>query len=290
MASLDFRILRQEGGKAQLGESPCWDPGSNDLWSVDVTGKQILRADTLSGEVQAWETPECLGFVVLTAPSRPVVGMQTGIFAFDPESSSFERLVPFDQPGCRFNDAAVDQRGRLWASTMAMDAQAERGAVHLITQDLKLDTVVQGLTIPNGLALDLERGRLFYSDSHPAVQSIWTRPLKPDPGQLGEASLFTTTKELAGRPDGAALDQQGFYWIAGVDGSELYVFGIDAALHTTLPVPFSAPTKVSFSGPAGRSIAITSKTDEKDGGYIGLANLPTGMTPGIAQPYWNPDA
>ena len=117
-------------------------------------------------------------------------------------------------------------------------------------------------------------------------QSIWMRQLESSPDKLSEPSLFTTTKELAGRPDGAALDQRGFYWIAGVDGSELYVFGVDGNLHNSISLPFSAPTKVSFAGPTGRKIAVTSKFDTDDGGYVAIANIPTELAPGIGQPFW----
>jgi D-xylonolactonase len=288
MASLEFRIVRHGGEKAQLGESPFWDPAGNDLWWVDITGRKLLRLDTATHEFETWDMPECPGFVVLMAPRRPAVGMQTGIFAFTPQGGTFERLVAFEQAGCRFNDAAIDRNGGLWVSTMALDAGEGRGAVHRVTPDLRLRQVAGGVTIPNGLAVDLERGRLYYSDSDPLVQTIWHVPLEAGVEPAGDARFFATTRALAGRPDGAALDRQGSYWIAGVDGSGIYVFDPDGGLQSTLPVPFSAPTKVSFSGPSGRAVAVTSKQDRGDGGYIALADIPSGMTPGMPQPYWIP--
>lgn len=288
MASLSFQIFSRQHEKAQLGESPCRDPESDDLWWVDISGRQLLKTDTASGETVAWSTPECPGFVVLTAPGSPAVGMETGIFAFLPDLGAFEKLVEFDQPGCRFNDATVDQRGRLWASTMALDAQVGRAEIHLVTEDFGLETFVRELSIPNGLAVDLDRKRIFYSDSHPDIQSIWVKPIVGGSPLKGEATLFASTKNLGGRPDGAALDQDGFYWIAGVDGSELYVFDLDGKLHDTIPVPFPAPTKICFSGHDNRLVVVTSKETGEWGGYLVQATLPQEMTAGLVQPYWNP--
>ncbi|MEC9344215.1 MAG: SMP-30/gluconolactonase/LRE family protein [Pseudomonadota bacterium] len=290
MASLDFRYIREELAKTQLGESPVWDPQASELWWVDVEGRRTLRADIVTGAVDAWEMPELTGFVALVGPGRPVVGMQTGIYAFDPVARSFDRIVAFEREGCRFNDATVDRAGRLWTSTMASDARTGLGAIHRVTPEATLLTVADGLTIPNGLAADLERGRLFHSDSHPDTRTVWVRPLDPATCALGAPATFANMHALAGRPDGAALDLEGNYWIAGVDGAQIYVFGLDGALHTVLPVPFPKPTKVSFSGPDGRLIAVTSKDDPSGGGYMALADLPAGMARGVPQPYWRPGA
>ncbi|MBL4598759.1 MAG: SMP-30/gluconolactonase/LRE family protein [Rhizobiaceae bacterium] len=287
MTSLSFQIFSHQHEKAQLGESPCWDPERDDLWWVDVSGKRLLKTNISSGETEVWDMPEHIGFVVLTASDAPAVGMETGIFAFTPDTGAFEKLVQYDQAGCRFNDATVDQRGRLWASTMALDAQAGRAAIHLVTEDFGLETFVNELSIPNGLAVDLDRQRIFYSDSHPDIQRIWVKPIEEASPLAGQATLFANTKNLAGRPDGAALDQDGFYWIAGVDGSELYVFDLGGELHATIAVPFPAPTKICFSGNDKRLVVVTSKDIGEFGGYLAQASLPLEMTPGIVQPYWN---
>lgn len=287
MTVLTFQVFSQQHDKVILGESPCRDPKSDDLWWVDVEGRKLLNTNLVSGETKVWDTPECIGFVVLTGSGAPAVGMETGIFSFAPDTGVFAPLVQFDQAGARFNDATVDQGGRLWASTMALDAQTGRAAIHLITEDLRLEIVVEGLSIPNGMAVDLDRGRLFYSDSHPDSQNIWVTTVEDGCRLVGKASVFASTKKLGGRPDGAALDQDGFYWIAGVDGSEIYVFNLEGGLHATIPVPFPAPTKICFSGNDSRLVVVTSKCAGDFGGYLARGQMPASMAAGVAQPYWN---
>ena len=287
MTHLDFELVRTGGRRAELGESPVWDSRNGDLWWVDVSGKKLFRMEGGSRDVRHWDTPEQTGFVALTSANQPAVGMETGVFLFDPRNGSFERIVALDGEGQRFNDATVDPLGRLWTSTMALDAQPGRAAIQLVTGDLALQTVVEGLAIPNGLAVDTARGRFYYSDSHAAVQTIWVAPIRSGLPVTGEANVFARTETLDGRPDGAALDERGFYWIAGVDGSALYVFDPQGQLHDTLAVPFPAPTKVSFFGADGRSIAVTSKQIGENGGFLALAKLPEGWSPGIGQPFWS---
>ncbi|MHA7773091.1 SMP-30/gluconolactonase/LRE family protein [Roseibium sp. M-1] len=283
---LDFELIYPDEGSTQLGESPVWDPATGSLWWVDIEGYALLRADLTSGRVSRWPTPEMPGFVVLAGIEGPAVGMETGIFLFDPATTSFKQLVSLDQPGHRFNDAAVDQSGRLWTSTMSLHANAGEGALHRVTRDYRLTPVFAGLTIPNGLAADLENQRLYFSDSHKDSQVIHSLSLEPDGMAKEPATIFATTKTLAGRPDGAAVDTIGRYWIAGVDGGEIYLFDRLGRLELAIPVPFPAPTKIAFFGEDGMSIAITSKAIGVNGGALALSRLPANCPPGIVQPSW----
>lgn len=290
MLCLSFEIFSQQHEKAVLGESPCWDPVTDDIWWVDISGRRLLKTEASSGDTQVWSLPQCPGFVVLTSSGSPAIGMEKGIYDFSPGTGVFTKLVDFDQPGCRFNDATVDQSGHLWASTMALDGQDGQATICLIKEDMSLHTVVKGLSIPNGLAVDLDRQRFFYSEAKNDPQNIWVHPIEGDTLLTGKATLFAETKNLAGRPDGAALDQDGFYWIAGVDGSELYVFDLDGDLHATIPVPFPAPTKICFCGRDNRTIVLTSKDIGARGGHLARARIPPEMAAGVVQPFWNIEA
>jgi sugar lactone lactonase YvrE len=283
---LDFELIYPDQGPALLGESPVWDPATDTLWWVDIEGHALLRADLSTRITTRWRTPEMPGFVVLAGKDGPAVGMETGIFRFEPGTDIFKRLVGLDQPGQRFNDANVDQSGRLWTSTMSLNASPGEGAIQRVTRDFSLAQILGGLTIPNGLAGDLQNGRLFFSDSHKDSQIIRSLNLEADGVAKEPAAIFATTKTLPGRPDGAALDTVGRYWIAGVDGGELYVFDCNGRLDLTIQVPFPAPTKVSFFGEDGMSIAVTSKAIGENGGTLALARLPANCPPGFVQPCW----
>ena len=46
------------------------------------------------------------------------------------------------------------------------------------------------------------------------------------------------------RPDGAAVDDNDFYWIAGIEGAEIYRFNLEGKIDTIIPLPVEKPTKV----------------------------------------------
>ncbi|MBO6774939.1 MAG: SMP-30/gluconolactonase/LRE family protein [Marinibacterium sp.] len=107
---------------------------------------------------------------------------------------------------------------------------------------------------------------------------------------LGAATVFAKTTDLPGRPDGAAMDADGNYWIAAVDVGEIYVFPADGTLAHRLKAPVQFPTKIGFGGPDGRSIALTSKADAQSGGYLACATLPKAYARGLPTPRWVPGA
>lgn len=284
--NLDFELIFDEAGRTELGESPVWDQSTGAIWWVDIDGRRLLRTTAVSRQIEVWATPEMPGFVVMTDRGRPAVGMQSGIFLFDPDTGSFALLIGLEGQGQRFNDATVDPKGRLWASTMGLEAPPGQGAIHLVTPGLELQTVIEGLRTPNGMAVDEANGRFYYSDSHPQTQTAWYRPIDMESCRLGDQIHFADFRAFGGRPDGAALDSAGRYWIAGVDGSALYVFDPDGQLEKEIPAPFPAPTKPAFLGRDVRSLAITSKEVGQSGGYLALATMPESWPSGQVLPHW----
>jgi len=277
--------VASDGFHAKLGESPAWSAREGCVWWVDIDGGLLCRTDIASGATSNWSTPERPGFVVLTEPDGLAVGMESGIFTFDPARSAFARIVAVDQPGHRFNDATVDWTGRLWAGSMALDATQPTGVLYAIGADRKPRPMIRGLRTANGLAADAKRSRLYLSDTNPAVQQIWTLALDGDQGLLGERSPFIDFTRLEGRPDGAALDEEGNYWIAGVGGAMVYRFTPDGRLLDIHPTPCQFPTKPAFIGPRLDRIALTSKGGDTAADGAMAFSSPI-SPPGQAVPAW----
>lgn len=282
---LDIDFIPARGAGARLGESPFWDHGDS-VWWVDIDERRLLRTRLSTRSTESWPTPEIPGFVVLAGPHCPAIGMESGIFAFSVADATFSRLLSLDGTGMRFNDATVDNRGRLWTSTMALDARKGCGAVCLVSDDMELRTVLTDLTTPNGLAADVSGGRLFVSDSHPDAQSIWTLPCDFATTATGARVAFASTVAVPGRPDGAALATGGEpYWIASVDGAALHGYSRQGALACVVPLAFPAPTKLAFFD---GGVAVTAKGQGGYGGQLALAVDVPSVLRGPAVPFWRP--
>lgn len=258
---------------AVLGESPAWCPDTETVWWVDC-GNRMLVNTRPDGETRTWPTPETIGFIAL-AFGRVLAGLETGLFAFDPASGRFEKVLSLDDREVRFNDAATGA-GHLWATTMDRGTERPNGAVLRIGPDFTAATCFAGFRRGNGLAVDPARSRLYVSDSHPDVADIRIAPIDPATGDVGDLRPFATGPARPGRPDGAALDEAGNYWIARVDAGLVDVMRPDGAVAAGVPVPVPEPTKIAFGGPGMRTLFLTSKAKGPWGGALLAARLAGG--------------
>ena len=63
---------------------------------------------------------------------------------------------------------------------------------------------------------------------------------------------------LPGRPDGAAVDADGCYWICGNDAGLVHRFTPDGRLDRSLAVPVKKPAMCAFGGPQLDTLFVTS--------------------------------
>lgn len=280
--------------KAECGESPVWCPVEQRLYWVDIDGKTLHRFDPASGLNETWPMPEEIGCVAPRQSGGLLAGMRSGYFGIDLETGALTRLgdPEPDKPDNRFNDGTVDPAGRFWAGTMRMSSagRADDGVLYRIDPDLSCHAVLGHLWTVNGLAFSPDGRRMYLSDTNANVQTIWVFDYDPDDGVAENRRVFATTHDLAGRPDGGAVDADGCYWMAGVGGWQLVRFTPDGDVDRIIEVPVERPSKVAFGGPdldvmyvtsIGRN--ITSGTLDRQPQAGGLFAVQAGVT-GVSTP------
>jgi sugar lactone lactonase YvrE len=191
--------------------------------------------------------------------------METGIFAVDLRddgSVRAERLAapPELAPGMRFNDGRTDRQGRFWSGTMWMDMAAALPIGRLYRYDgAGLSApLVSGLVTQNGLAWSPDGRTMYLSDSHPTRRRVWAFDYDVDAGVPHNRRLFVDMAAYTGRPDGAAMDSDGCYWVAGNDGASLLRFAPDGKLDRELNLPVAKPSMPCFGGPELDTLLVTS--------------------------------
>ena len=90
------------------------------------------------------------------------------------------------------------------------------------------------------------------------VRTIWRFDYDQESGVPDNRQLFFDTRAVPGRPDGAAMDADGCYWMAGVSGWQLYRLTPDGQLDMTIDMPVEKPTKPMFGGPDLDILYVTS--------------------------------
>ncbi|MES2898089.1 MAG: SMP-30/gluconolactonase/LRE family protein [Pseudomonadota bacterium] len=249
-----------------VGEGPVWSAAQQAWLWVDIVGKRIWRLDAASGATRSWDTAEMVACLALAESGAVVAGMETGLFLLElgeGSTVSAHRLAapPELLPGMRFNDGRCDRQGRFWSGTMVLDMAAGRPEGHLYrysaAQGLSAP-VVSDLIVQNGLCFSPDGRTMYLSDSHPSRQLVWAFDYDPDSGEPSRQRVFVDMRAHPGRPDGAAMDVDGCYWICGNDEGVLLRFTPQGTLDRSIAVPMKKPSMCSFGGAAMDTLMVTS--------------------------------
>ena len=253
------------GVSCAVGESPVWHAEEQAWYWVDIPARRIWRLDHAAGSTRHWTADEMVACIAPRARGGLIAGMETGIFAVDLREDGTvraERLAapPELAPGMRFNDGRTDRQGRFWSGTMWMDMAAALPIGRLYRYDgAGLSApLVSGLVTQNGLAWSPDGRTMYLSDSHPTRRRVWTFDYDVDAGVPHNRRLFVDMAAYAGRPDGATMDSDGCYWVAGNDGASLLRFTPAGKLDRELALPVAKPSMPCFGGPDLDTLLITS--------------------------------
>ena len=253
-----------------LGESPLWHPVEQLLYWCDIPGFQLKRFDPVSGQVEAWQfdcEPSCC---VPLLGGGLLLAMRDGIWSFDTTSGKRSLVAPppYDTGRQRFNDGKVDAQGRFWIGTID-DRREPEAALYRLAGG-QLEHMAGGITVSNGLAFSPDGGTLYWADTK--AHAVYAFDLDIDSGDLSRRRVFQQfsprvsgqpLQGYGGRPDGAAVDAEGAYWVAMFEGQRLLRFAPDGALLAELALPVRCPTMPCFGGSDLKTLYITTGRENR---------------------------
>jgi sugar lactone lactonase YvrE len=256
-------------GRAAVGESPVWRASEEALYWVDIPAQKIVRLQVASGARSEWTLPEKVACIAFDAAGSVIAGMETGLFAVtlprddDNLAPQLRKLAApvFPAPDMRFNDGRCDRQGRFWSGTMVQDMSLANPAGALFCFDAGRglsSPVVDGLITQNGLAWSPDGATMYLSDSHPSKRLIWAFDFDAATGTPRNRRVFADLHHHAGRPDGAAVDADGCYWICANDAGRLLRFTPQGKLDRQIAVPAVKPSMCAFGGRDLDTLFVTS--------------------------------
>ncbi len=252
--------------KCIVGESPVWNAQQRAWYWVDIVARTIWRLDPLSGRTRNWTTSEMVACIAFNADGGLIAGMESGLFSIllgEEQMAHEKRLAAPAElgAGMRFNDGRCDRQGRFWSGTMFMDMAAASPVGHLYrytSQNGLSAPVVSELIVQNGLAWSPDGRTMYLSDSHMSRQLIWAFDYDIESGTPSNKRLFVDMNAYPGRPDGAAVDSEGCYWICANDAGCILRFTPEGILDRRLDVPMAKPSMCSFGGDDMQTLLVTS--------------------------------
>lgn len=257
MTTIETRIPMQH----ELGEGPLWHQDA--LYWVEIITGQAYRHDFKTGQQDTWQVTKPLGGIFpCTDGKRWLVLAGDGFIFWEPEHGTIQEIaMPEAERGSRsrFNDGAIDARGRFWSGTFDDDGQ---GTLYRLDPDLSLHAMDTGYHISNGIGWNLDNTVMYATDS--PTHSIYAFDYDLATGSISNKRPFVTLDDDKHFPDGLKVDSAGYVWSAGYGSWHLWRFAPDGSLDRKIELPVERPTSLCFGGDDLKTIFVTSAWEHMD--------------------------
>jgi sugar lactone lactonase YvrE len=174
-------------------------------------------------------------------------------------------LVVDPRPELRFNDAKCDPSGQALAGTMRYDEAAGSASLYRLEvgpidraeggSTLTTRVLLRNVGLSNGLGWSSGGDTLYFIDT--LTRAVVSHSYSPEGDHLGPPHEVVSIDAPLGLPDGMCVDNEGNLWVALYGGSAVHCYRPDGQLDTVVSLPVSHPTSVTFGGPEGSRLFIT---------------------------------
>ena len=250
---------------ALLGESPVWHPRENALYYADIPGHKLQRFDPAGGELRHWQFDTDVASLAPRLDGTLLLAMRDGLWVFDPASGERRRVAepPYGPANERFNDGKCDPQGRFWVGTIYEPRDPALAALYCFAKG-QLTKRAEGFTVMNGLAWSPNGRTMHWSDTK--AHTIFAADFDPASGVPSRRRVFASFSvkqagqslaSYGGRPDGAAMDAEGCYWVAMFEGQRLLRLSPEGEVVREVELPVRCPTMPCFGGPGLTTLYVT---------------------------------
>ena len=244
--------------RLSLSEGPAWDQRDGVLYWVSILDGEVHRYSPSSGKTQAWDLGQYVGAVVPRRSGGVAVAVRDGFGTFAPDTGVFEitRAIERDRRDQRMNDGGVDSAGRFWAGTMsAGDLVEGSGSLYRLDADGTVRTMLDGLTISNGIGWSPDDRFMYFVDS--PTRRIDRFDFDAGAGTISNRTPLVEIEVRAGSADGLAVDVEGCIWLAVWGSSQVRRYSPTGEWIGSLNLPVTCPSSCAFGGPNWDTLFIT---------------------------------
>jgi sugar lactone lactonase YvrE len=243
--------------RANLGEGPVWDARTNELLWVDIMAGLVHRFDPVTGADVSVDVGQPVGAVVPRAAGGYALAVRDGFAVADTHLDDVRLVAPVDheRPSVRMNDGACDSSGRFWAGTMHVDEIPGAGSLYRFGADGRVETMLGNVTVSNGIGWSPDDTVMYYADT--PTLGVDAFDYDAASGAISNRRRAVTIEEGAGQPDGLAVDEDGYLWIALWEGWGVRRYSTDGTLIGIVEIPVARVTKPAFGGAALDELYVT---------------------------------
>jgi sugar lactone lactonase YvrE len=186
-----------------------------------------------------------------------IIAVERG-FTLEDADGTLTPLEPvWSDPGVRMNDGGCDPDGRFWCGSMAYDQRPGAAALYRLDPDGSVRTVLEGVTVSNGLDWSPDGSLAYYDDT--ATHRVDVFDYDRAAGLTGRRPFVHLPDEA--NPDGLTVDAQGGVWVALLGGGAVHRYSPDGVLDEVVELPTPQVTACTFGGPRLDQLFVTTSRE-----------------------------
>lgn len=206
----DLELIADLG--AELLEGPVFDTTTHLLYFVSILNYRVYRYNPLTKEMLYIQLTSPTSCVFISAEFGIVAASTKGFFNLNFESLTaqkiFEITIPFNT---RFNDGALDAKGRFLIGTMGYPDIIDNIGSVLSYHNGDVKVLINKTTISNGIVFTKDSKTMFFIDTPTRTIAKYGYDLKTGSCKyINDIIHFQGT----GLPDGMEIDDDDNLWVA----------------------------------------------------------------------------
>ncbi|NAZ83405.1 SMP-30/gluconolactonase/LRE family protein [Kineococcus sp. R8] len=261
------------------GEGPCWSPSWGGLRFVDM-----LAGDVVSLAADGTVSRRTVGSVAAVVRPRTqggaVIAVERGFVLEDADGELTALPDVFEpRPKLRMNEGGCDPDGRFYCGSL-QGGEPGAGTLYRLDADLTVSTVLEGVTVSNGLGFSPDGTLAYYNDTGTGRTDVFD--YDREDGLTNRRTFAQVNDESSrNRPDGLTVDAEGGVWVALFGGSAVRRYAPDGTLDAVVDVGARQVTACAFGGEALDELYITTSRENLPDDDDPAAGSLFRFTPGV---------
>lgn len=228
--------------RAELGEGLQLFPDGS-LWWVDIPKgevNQIIEGVSVNRHKFEHEVSKVLpwrhGYLVLG---------REFVHGFDVDNGEILRLrIHQDDSGLRCSDATVLPDGSVVFGSVDLELRPGVGSLQHISNDWEISRLIEGATIPNGIAVSPEKSEFVWVDS--PTHQLLRFAISSSQSGFEQLGVFGAISPELGVPDGLTFDASGGIWVALWGGERVVRIDVSGEIDVVVEIGTRNPTSCAF--------------------------------------------
>ncbi|MEP0519301.1 MAG: SMP-30/gluconolactonase/LRE family protein [Hyphomicrobiales bacterium] len=250
------------------GEGPVWSHKEQALYWTDINQFlwQCFHPETGATHNWIFDEPVC-ATALTNVDGKFLIALGSRVIIWDSADDSRTDFSwpETNLPQSRLNDGRPSPFGDFWVGSMQnnVDPNGQAleidnhhlGSLYRVAKDGSVVTYDTDLGISNTVCWSPDNTKFYFGDT--LQNTIFQWDYDAMTGDISNKRVFFQGFER-GRPDGSAVDSEGYLWNARYDGGCVVRIAPDGSIDSVIDMPVSNLTCCTFGGPDLKTLFVTS--------------------------------